>query len=62
MDRLLLFAIFAPSVFEFCICLYAAILTQAFLPVWFFLCLFIAAKLVFKYFYLLPKRVHEKVD
>lgn len=62
MNRLLMFFVFAPSIFEFCICLYAAFLTQAFFPVWTFLCLFIFFKLAVKYFYLVPKQVHEKLD
>lgn len=60
MSRLLLFAVYAPSVLELIICVYAAILTRQFYFVWTFLLLFIAVKFTLKRHYL--RIEHEKVD
>lgn len=60
MSRLLTFAVYAPSVLEFFICLYAAFLTRQFYSLWVFLLLFIAAKLYLKRHYL--REEHEKID
>lgn len=60
MSRLLVFAVYAPSVLELFICIYAVILTRQFYPVWLFLVAFIALKFQLKRNYL--REEHEKAD
>ena len=62
MGRLLIALVCAPSIFEFCIIVYAAQRTQQFFLLWGLLLLFTLAKFSLKYVHLLRRPKHKKRD